>query len=280
MSAAEIETIDADSSATQPILRVEDLVVEFRRGRNNRMRAVDGISLEMHPGEILGVVGESGSGKSTFGRVVAGFQRPTGGRVLLRDPSGSLSERRTNSGYRDAQMIFQDSSAALDPRLAVRKVIREALIPNPAPFGRRNRDATERLNDQVRTALSNVELPGHYADRRVTQLSGGEKQRVAIARALAAQPPLIVCDEAVSALDVAVRAITLNLLSRLRRETGVALLFISHDMSVVSHLADRVVVMHQGQVVESGSVEAVLNHPQAEYTQRLIASVPTLELES
>jgi peptide/nickel transport system ATP-binding protein len=145
----------------------------------------------------------------------------------------------------------------------------------------RNR-AAARARDaaRVRDALHSVELPESFAGKRAAELSGGEKQRVAIARALAAAPALLVCDEAVAALDVAVRAITLNLLARLRRETSVALLFISHDISVVGHLADRIVVMHNGRVVESGSVNDILDNPQDQYTQRLIESVPKLELET
>jgi ABC-type glutathione transport system ATPase component len=178
-------------------------------------------------------------------------------------------------------MIFQESAAALDPRVPVRRILREAFQPRPPVLPPRNR-AAARARDaaRVRDALHSVELPESFAGKRAAELSGGEKQRVAIARALAAAPALLVCDEAVAALDVAVRAITLNLLARLRRETSVALLFISHDISVVGHLADRIVVMHNGRVVESGSVNDILDNPQDQYTQRLIESVPKLELET
>jgi peptide/nickel transport system ATP-binding protein len=261
--------------APAPVLRVEDLVVEFRKNRSHHLRAVDGVSIEVNAGEIVGVVGESGSGKSTLGRTVAGFQQPTGGRVLLPGPDGQLRPRSGAHGYRDVQMIFQESAAALDPRASVHRILREAFEPRPKVFRRRG----DTLTDAVAAALRRVQLPADYAGKRSSELSGGEKQRVAIARALAAQPPLIVCDEAVSALDVAVRATTLNLLARLRASTGVALLFISHDISVVGHLADRIVVMHRGRVVETGTVDAVLDDPQDEYTQRLIESVPKLEGE-
>jgi peptide/nickel transport system ATP-binding protein len=262
-----------------PVLRVEELIVEFTRGRTP-FRAVDGISLEVAPGEIIGVVGESGSGKSTLGRVVAGFQQPTSGRVLLPKAGGGLGPREGAHGYRDVQMIFQESAAALDPRASVSRTLLEAYEPNP-PLLRGRRNLTRaNANTQIETALVSVGLPASMAQKRASDLSGGEKQRVAIARALATEPTLIVCDEVVAALDVAVRAVTLNLLTRLRREIGVALLFISHDMSVVGHIADRILVMHNGRVVESGTVTEILDNPQQEYTQRLIESVPKLELES
>jgi peptide/nickel transport system ATP-binding protein len=271
----------APGEAPEAVLRVEELVVEFSQGRGRHLRAVDAISLDLRAGEIVGVVGESGSGKSTLGRTVAGFQRPTSGRVLLPGAGGELAERAGAHGYRDVQMIFQESAAALDPRVPVRRILREAFQPRPPVLPPRNR-AAARARDaaRVRDALHSVELPESFAGKRAAELSGGEKQRVAIARALAAAPALLVCDEAVAALDVAVRAITLNLLARLRRETSVALLFISHDISVVGHLADRIVVMHNGRVVESGSVNDILDNPQDQYTQRLIESVPKLELET
>jgi peptide/nickel transport system ATP-binding protein len=263
----------------EPVLRVEDLVVEFPRGRG-AFRAVDGISLEVTPGEIIGVVGESGSGKSTLGRVVAGFQRPTSGQVLLPKAGGGLGPRDGAHGYRDVQMIFQESAAALDPRASVARTLLEAYEPNPPLLRTRRNPGRASIVAQIEPALVSVGLPGSIAQKRASELSGGEKQRVAIARALATKPTLIVCDEVVAALDVAVRAVTLNLLTRLRREIGVALLFISHDMSVVGHIADRIVVMHNGRVVESGTVTEILDDPQEEYTQRLIESVPKLELES
>jgi peptide/nickel transport system ATP-binding protein len=269
-----------ETGPAAPILTVENLVIEYRGDRSHRTRAVDGVSLDVRAGEIVGVVGESGSGKSTLGRTVAGFQQPASGRVLLPGPDGGLRPRAGTHGYRDVQMIFQESASALDPRASVRRILREAFQPMPPIFRRHSTEARETLTAQIHAALRRVELPEHYTGKRSSELSGGEKQRVAIARALAAEPALIVCDEAVAALDVAVRAITLNLLAHLRAQTGIALLFISHDISVVGHLADRIVVMHQGRVVETGPVNDVLDNPQDDYTQRLIESVPRLELES
>ena len=265
------------------VLRVEDLVVDFPAAHRGPVRAVDHVSLQMNAGEILGIVGESGSGKSTMARVVAGFLKPTSGTVLLPGPDGTLRPRSAERGYRDVQMVFQQSAVSMNPRQPVWKVIGEAYSPNgwlskgrTLRAGRGDADATT-LEAAVKSALRRTGLPESYSARRSVELSGGEKQRVAIARALAARPVIIVCDEPVSSLDVSVRAVILNLFERLRNELGLALFFISHDISVVAHLADRVIVMHNGKAVESGLAREVIDNPQDEYTRRLIAAVPSLE---
>lgn len=260
-----------------PIVVADDVVVDFPIPHGKPVRAVDHISFELRPGEVLGVVGESGSGKSTLGRVVAGFLAPTSGEVLF--ANGPILEpriRRRPHGYRDIQMIFQESAAALNPRLPVWKLIGEAFVPNgvmAAPLGDRSAD----LKERVRAQLRRVDLPDWFVNKRASELSGGEKQRVSIARALSADPVAMVCDEAVSALDVSIRAVVLNLFQRLRDETNMSLFFISHDISVVAHLADRVLVMHNGELVEEGTAEQVIDNPTADYTRRLIAAVPKLE---
>jgi len=258
--------------ASDRVLVVEELVVEYRTGRHQTLRAVDGVSLELARGEVLGIVGESGSGKTTLGRTVAGFVAPTAGRVLLPSAAGELRERVGASGHRDVQMIFQESARALNPRLPVWKVVGEAFEPTSSLQRRRTA-----LRQRVAEQLTRVGLPESFVDRRASLLSGGEKQRVAIARAFAADPVLMVCDEAVSALDVSIRAVILNLFQRLRTETGTALLFISHDIAVVAHLADRVLVMHNARSVEEGAVRDVVDHPKDPYTRGLIAAVPRLE---
>ena len=269
--------------AADVVLRIEDLVVDFPGARRGPVRAVDHVSLEMRAGEILGIVGESGSGKSTMARVVAGFLKPTSGTVSLPGPGGTLRPRSAERGYRDVQMVFQQSAVSMNPRQPVWKVIGEAYSPNgwlskgrTLRTGRGDADATT-LEAAVKSELRRTGLPESYSTRRSVELSGGEKQRVAIARALAARPVIIVCDEPVSSLDVSVRAVILNLFERLRNELGMALFFISHDISVVAHLADRVIVMHNGQAVESGLARDVIDNPQDEYTRRLIAAVPSLE---
>lgn len=250
---------------------VEDLVVDYSMVNRRKLRAVDHVSFSLLRGEILGVVGESGSGKSTLGRAVAGFLRPTSGRILVSSVDGVPEARASVRGHRDVQMIFQESAAALNPRLPVWKVIGEAFAPNKVIY--RNHG----LRERARARLRQVGLPDSFADKRATELSGGEKQRVAVARALSAEPIIMVCDEAVSALDVSVRAMILNLLRRLRDETETSLLFISHDISVVGHLADRILVMHGGSAVEIGPTRDVIDAPQDDYTRGLIAAVPRLE---
>jgi peptide/nickel transport system ATP-binding protein len=262
------------------VLRIEDLVVDFPVAHRPPVRAVDHVSLEMRRAEILGIVGESGSGKSTMARVVAGFLEPTGGAVLLPDSGGKLVPRSGKRGHRDVQMVFQQSAVSMNPRSQVWKVIGEAYSPNRwMSKGRSLGDggAEVTLEGAVRAELRRVGLPESYSGKRAAELSGGEKQRVAIARALAPRPLIIVCDEPVSSLDVSIRAVILNLFERLRDELGMALFFISHDISVMAHLADRVVVMHDGKAVESGPAREVIDNPQDDYTRRLIAAVPNFE---
>jgi peptide/nickel transport system ATP-binding protein len=268
-------------SAADVVLRLEDLVVDFPIPRRPPIRAVDHVSLELRAGEILGIVGESGSGKSTMARVIAGFLEPTRGTVLLPGSNGELSARSGTRGHRDVQMVFQQSAVSMNPRMPTWKVIGEAYSPNRWLSKRRllgpARDGAGTLEAAVKAQLHRVGLPESYSDKRAIELSGGEKQRVVIARALAAQPVIIVCDEPVSSLDVSIRAVILNLFERLRDELGMALFFISHDISVVAHLADRVVVMHDGKAVESGTARDVIDNPHDDYTRRLIAAVPSLE---
>ncbi|MEU6424882.1 ABC transporter ATP-binding protein [Microbispora sp. NPDC046973] len=215
--------------------------------------ALDGVDLEVAAGEAVAVVGESGSGKTTLARCVVGLERPDGGSVEFAGRS---------TGPRRVQYVFQDPYSALNPGLTVGASLAEAL------------KAAGRPRSEVPGLLDLVGLPAAYARRRPRALSGGERQRVAIARALAPGAEMLVCDEPVSALDVSVQAQVLNLLSDLRRDLGLTLLFITHDLAVARQVADRVYVMHRGRVVETGPVAGVLGAPAHEYTQRLLASVP------
>jgi ABC-type glutathione transport system ATPase component len=261
-----------------PLMVADQIVVDYHFGRGRTLRAVDHVSFELRPGEVLGIVGESGSGKSTLGKVAAGFIRPHFGRVLVATDGAGLQERiqRHPRGYRDVQMVFQESAAALNPRLPVWKLIGESLRPNRMlshPWG----DGTTELRDSVLAQLSYYGLARTLIDKRPGELSGGEKQRVAVARAMLASPAVVVCDEAVSSLDVSIRAVILNLFKRLRDETGVALLFISHDIAVVAHLADRILVMRNGKNIETGVTAQVIDRPTDSYTRELLAAVPRLE---
>jgi ABC-type glutathione transport system ATPase component len=268
----------AAGSGPTALMMAEDIVVDYHLGRGRTLRAVDHVSFELRPGEVLGIVGESGSGKSTLGKVVAGFLRPDHGRVLVAADGARLQERsqRHPRGHRDVQMVFQESAAALNPRLPVWKLIGESVRPDrilSPPWG----SGRTELRDFVLAQLGRYGLSCALIDKRPGELSGGEKQRVSVARAMLASPAVVVCDEAVSSLDVSIRAVILNLFKRLRDETGVALLFISHDIAVVAHLADRILVMRNGNNVETGETAQVIDKPRDAYTRQLIAAVPRLE---
>ncbi|MGH3502174.1 MAG: ABC transporter ATP-binding protein [Nocardioidaceae bacterium] len=270
----------SENGQSDTVLAADDLVVDYPLGRGKQLRAVDHVSIRLHAGEVFGVVGESGSGKSTLGRVVAGFLKPTSGKLLFRTSAGELLPRwqKRPRGYRDIQMLFQESAMALNPRLPVWRLVGEAIRPNMVTFAATGRSDVATLKRQVATQLELAGLPAApFLHKRTGELSGGEKQRVAIARALAASPSAMVCDESVSALDVSIRAVVLNLFQKLSRESGIALLFITHDISVVAHLADSIAVMYQGQIVEHGAPRKVIDNPKNDYTRRLIGAVPTLE---
>ncbi|MBA4607144.1 MULTISPECIES: ABC transporter ATP-binding protein [Aeromicrobium] len=262
-------TREGPTTATKPALSVEDLVIEYRLARGGVVRAVDGVSFDVGESEIVGIVGESGSGKSSVGMVVAGFLNATDGRLHFDGTTTQEWGQVSNSGRAGVQMIFQDSSTAVNPRRSVGSIIAEAI----AKGGR----ITKSHIQQSVAYIERVGLDPALVNRKPRELSGGQKQRVAIARALAARPGLLVCDESVSALDVSVRARILNLLVQIRRDEGIAILFISHDLAVVSQLVDRVVVMQQGKVVEVGPVRDVIDRPQHAYTQKLLNAIPRLE---
>lgn len=212
-----------------------------------RLRAVDGVSLTLARGETLGLVGESGSGKSTLAKMLLGLVRPDTGRVAIHASVGA---------------VFQEPYASLDPRWTVRRCLSEPFAVHRRPV------ETARLE----ALLAAVELPASFLGRRPHELSGGECQRVSIARALALEPELLLCDEAVSALDAYVRAQILNLLLRLQTERGLALFFISHDLRVIRHLSDRIAVMKDGRLVETSDRETLFSSPQNAYTRSLLAS--------
>jgi len=257
------------ASGRPAVIAVDGLSVVYRPPGRPAFKAVTDVSFELGAQEILGVLGESGAGKSTLGKVVAGFIPPATGELRVADGNGALQPRRVSAGhgFRDIQMVFQESATALDPRLRVWRAVSEGVSA---------RGKAER-SDLAVEFLGRVGLGPAYARRRPSELSGGERQRVAIARALAAEPTVIVCDEAVSSLDVSIRAVLLNILAGLRDEQGISLLFISHDVSVVGHLADRILVMYKGAIVESGPTRQVIESPAHSYTRQLISAVPTLE---
>jgi oligopeptide/dipeptide ABC transporter ATP-binding protein len=270
----------APAGAAQPLVTLDNLHKEFRLGglfdgmkldfsggfplrfEPPRVRAVDGVSLHVVPGEVLGLVGESGCGKSTLGRMLVGLIEPSAGAVRI--AGGSPHEHR-----RAAQIIFQNPDSSLNPRKNVESIVGRPLVLHGLASGGKVRKRVVELLDMVR-------LSAAYLSRYPHQLSGGEKQRVGIARALATSPQFIVCDEVVSALDVSVQAYVLNLLADLRDRLNVAYLFISHDLSVIAHIADRVAVMYRGAIVEEGPVDNVLQPPWHPYTEALLSAIPDI----
>ena len=236
-------------------LRIEDLVVRYGHGTGTHV-AVDGVSLTVPHGEIVGLVGESGSGKSTIARAVVGLAPITSGRILL---DGREVPRH---GRRPVQMVFQDPQSSLDPRMSIGRSIAEALPPGLSHAERRA---------EVAQHLELVHLDASRAEARPAELSGGQRQRVAIARALAARPAIIIADEITSALDVSVQGAVLNLIRELQRDLGLSMLFISHNLAVVRYVASSVAVMRGGQIVEQGSVADIFESPQHPYTRELLA---------
>jgi len=235
------------------------------------VHAVDGVDLTVHQGEVVGLVGESGCGKSTFGRMVAGIMPPTEGRMLWRGGDrATLPGPAARRAKLAVQMIFQDPYASLNPRLRVADIVGEA----PLRHGLTDRRG---FDDYVDAQMRRAGLDPSYKRRYPHQFSGGQRQRIGIARALAVQPEFLVCDEAVAALDVSIQAQILNLFMQLRQELNLTYLFISHDLGVVEHLSDRVVIMYLGRVVEEAPTEEVFTRANHPYTQALLAEVPRIE---
>lgn len=253
----------------RPVLEVTGLVREFRvRGSRERVRAVDDVSFTVDADTTTALVGESGSGKTTTARIVLGLDRPTAGTVTVAGTDPFRSSRRDRAVVRRTmQPVFQDPYGSLDPTSTVARIVDE-----PLRVLRIGDTASRR--DRVAELLDQVALPSGVAPRRPDELSGGQRQRVAIARALAARPQLVVCDEAVSALDVLVQEQILELLTGLQRDLGVSLLFITHDLAVVRQVAHRVVVLRAGAVVEQGPTARVVDAPAQDYTRELLAAIP------
>ncbi|GAA2810327.1 ABC transporter ATP-binding protein [Kitasatospora sp. CM 4170] len=281
---AAVPRLDAPSGAAanstpgeEPLLTVRGLGKTYGP-RRRPVTALADVDLELHPGETLGLVGESGSGKSTLARALVGVHAPSAGSIRFRGEEFGVRRGggRADTGRaprREIQMVFQDPYSSLNPRLTAGRIIAEPLIAH----GLGDRAARER---RVAELLEQVGLDPSWADRQPRSFSGGQRQRIGIARALAPRPSVLICDEPVSALDVSVQAQVIELLARLQRELGLAVLFIAHDLAVVRQVSHRIAVMHRGRIVETGPADRVVTAPEHPYTAELLAAVPRLDAAS
>jgi ABC-type glutathione transport system ATPase component len=254
---------------TDTLLDVKDVVVEYplKGFRKEPFKALKGVSLDIRPGETVGLVGESGSGKTTLGRAVLGLAPVTGGSIKYRGQEISKASRAERKALsHEIQVVFQDPYTSLNPSMTIEQILTEPLTVRKV-----DRQAA---NKRVAELLDQVRLPHGAAHRLPREFSGGQRQRVAIARALALDPKLIVCDEPVSALDLSTQARVMDLFIEIQERTGVAYLFVSHDLAVVRHLSHRVAVMYHGEIVEWGDGEQVTGAPEHPYTQRLFMAAP------
>jgi len=260
---------------SQPLISIRDLTVHFplaggslfRRSRQV-VKAVDGVTLDISPGETLGLVGESGCGKSTLGRAILRLTEPTGGQILFRgNDLAQLSKSTMREQRRHLQIIFQDPYASLNPRMTISQIIGEPLATFQLAKGRAREERVQELMEMVG-------LSARFRKRYPHEFSGGQRQRIGIARALAVDPAFIVADEPISALDVSIQAQIMNLLDRLRRQKNLTYLFISHDLRAIQHVSDRVAVMYLGKIVELADGKAVYKNPLMPYTKALISAVP------
>ena len=238
--------------------------------KKNVVKAIDDISFDIYEGETFGLVGESGSGKSTTGRALLRLYQPTDGEILFEGKDiATLTKGKELLEFRkEAQMIFQDPYASLDSRMKVRDIIAEGIDIHHLAATKEER------NKMVDELLETVGLNREHANRYPHEFSGGQRQRIGIARALALNPKFIVCDEAISALDVSIQAQIVNLLKKLQKEKGLTYLFIAHDLSMVKYISDRIAVMYRGRIVEMGSAECVYTNPQHAYTKSLLSAIP------
>lgn len=254
----------------EPLLKVENLTQHFKINKNYIVKAVNGLDFEIYPGETFGLVGESGSGKSTTGRSIIRLYEPTDGTILFDgvEISGKLNKETERHLRTNMQMIFQDPMASLNPRKKVLDLIAQGLDVHKLYQSKEERD------EMVFKMLERVGLSRDHAYRYPHQFSGGQRQRIGIARALIMNPKLIIADESISALDVSIQAQVVNLMKRIQKETGIAYLFIAHDLSMVKYISNRIGVMHLGYLVEVGTRDEIFNNPVHPYTKSLLSAIP------
>lgn len=263
------DVVEGTATPQTPLLDIKDLVVEYpgKGFRAQPFRALKGVSLDILPGETVGLVGESGSGKTTLGRAALGLAPVTEGSITYEgNEIAHLKRQERRALSSEIQVVFQDPYSSLNPSMTIEQILTEPLTAAGVP--------SSEAKARVRDLLDQVGLPADARGRLPREFSGGQRQRVAIARALALRPRLIVCDEPVSALDLSTQARVLDLFIDIQERTGVAYLFVTHDLAVVRHISHRVAVMYRGEIVESGDGERVTSQPQHPYTQRLFMAAP------
>jgi oligopeptide/dipeptide ABC transporter ATP-binding protein len=249
---------------SEPLLQVEDLHKEYREGRST-IHAVNGVSFEVYPGEAVGLVGESGCGKTTTARCILRLEKPTRGRIRFDgEDLTAMPREQVRARRRDFQMVFQDPNESLNPRMSIRRTLREPLQLHGLYSG----------DDQLRDAVRRVNLEEEHLQRLPHQLSGGQKQRVGVARAMMTTPRLVILDEPTSSLDMSLRIHVIVLLKNLQRDFNLSYVFISHDLSTIRHLCDRVLVMYLGRIVEQGRTVDVFDDPTHVYTKALLSAIP------
>ena len=269
-----ISVTGASKAFRQAPTFIERLACLMGAGKPARaVHAVDTVSLEIRKGEVLGLVGESGCGKSTLGRMIAGILEPSSGQALLDGVPLLAGPGRPVKTTTRVQMVFQDPFASLDPRMRIGDIVSEGPVANGIV-------AAADAQADVARWLTVVGLDPAVAERYPHQFSGGQRQRIAIARALAMRPDVLVCDEPVASLDVSIQAQIINLFLKLRRELGLTMLFISHDLGLVRHISDRIAIMYLGRIVETGDTQAIFTAPRHPYTRALLDSMPKLRLDA
>ena len=265
-------------SERKPIITVKGLKTHFPvKGTKKVVRAVDGVDLVIYEGETLGIVGESGCGKTTLGKTILQLIRPTEGEVIYEFEDGpadlcKMNYRQLDKARREMQIVFQDPQSSLNPSFTVFQSMSDPL----KKFGLKTKaERRQRVGD----LLEEVNMQREYMDRYPSEFSGGQRQRIGIARALSINPKVVVCDEAVSALDVSIQAQVLNLMNDLKRERNLTYIFISHDMSVIEYISDRIVVMYLGKIMEISDAEALYKKPVHPYTQALLSAIPVADID-
>ena len=259
------------SKSKKELLSVDDLCMYFDSA-GKRIKASEHITFTINEGETFGLVGESGSGKSTIGKCIIGLNKATSGSIKFRgtELTGIRSRKEYNEKMKEIQMIFQDPMSSLNPRKQIGQILREALVIQK--IGKNE----EERNQLVKDALDRVGIPVEYSNRYPSSFSGGQRQRIGIARALVGNPSLIIADECIAALDASVQAQVVNMLGRIKEEVGTSFLFISHDLSMVRFLSDRIGVLHLGYLLEVGESEEIFEHPIHPYTRGLLSAIPRM----